>query len=249
MRLHVLASGSSGNGYVLYNGKEVLVIECGVPYTQCLQAIGFHRERIVGAVTSHGHGDHCKYVQQYLEAGIKVYASQGAIGEMQSFIKKKVVPPVPVESQTLFEVGGFKILPFDTQHDCAEPFGYLIYHKEMGQVVFATDTYYLRYKFKNLTHIMIECNYAEDIIERNVAEKVIPAMVRDRVFNSHMSLETCIATLQANDLSKVNTIVLLHLSGNNSEPERFKDAVEEATGKLVFVAKKGLDIPFNEKLI
>ncbi len=249
MRLKVLASGSSGNGYVLFNDREALVIECGVPYGQCLQAIGFHRELIVGALCSHGHGDHCKYVQQYLEAGIKVCASQGTIGEMKPYIKKKVIDPTAVGNQELFKLGGFAVLPFDTQHDCAEPFGFLVYHDEMGQILFATDTYYLKYKFPNLTHIMLECNYATDIIERNVAEKVIPRKVKERVFRSHMSLDTTISTLQANDLSKVNTIVLLHLSGNNSNPEEFKREVEAATGKLVFVAEKGLNIPFNKKLI
>lgn len=249
MRLHVLNSGSSANGYVLYNDREALVIECGVPYSQCLLAVGFHRERIVGAILSHGHGDHCKYVDQYLEAGIKVCASEGTIEEMKPYLKKKVIPPVAVANQKMLQLGGFKVLPFDTQHDSAEPFGYLVFHEEMGQILFATDTYYLKYKFAGLTHVMIECNYATDIIERNVEENVIPKFVKERVNRSHMSLETTISTLQANDLSNVNTVVLLHLSGNNSDPAAFKKAVEEATGKLVFVAEKGLDIPFNKELI
>ena len=249
MRLHVLCSGSKGNGYVLYNDQEALVIECGSPYSQCLKALNFHRELIVGAVISHAHGDHCKYVAQYLSAGIKVYASHGASEEMSPYLKKTASSPSPVSNKKLFKVGGFSILPFDTQHDCAEPFGYVICHEEMGNVLFATDTYYLKYKFKGLTHIMLECNYETGIIERNVENKVIPTIVRDRVFCSHMSLETHIDTLRANDLSAVNTVVLLHLSENNSDPNWFKSAVEQETGKLVFVAEKGLDIPFNRKML
>ena len=249
MRLRVLASGSSGNGYIIYNGKEALIVECGVPYSQCLRAIDFHREWIAGAIVSHGHGDHCKYVQQYLEAGIPVFASEGTVEEMNPYIKKLVVRPTAVKNQQLFKVGSFHALPFDTQHDSREPFGFLIHHEEMGQIMFATDTYYLKYKFPSLTHIMLECNYADDIIERNVAEKVIPAIVKDRVFRSHMSLETTISTLLANDLSAVNSVVLLHLSENNSDPALFKKSVEEATGKLVFVAEKGLDIQFNKTMI
>lgn len=249
MRLHVLASGSSGNGYVLYNDHEALVIECGVPYSQCLRAIDFHREWIVGALVTHEHQDHAKYVEQYLEAGIKVYASDGTCKAEEQLFKKKFLKMTPVANQQLFEVGRFKVLPFDTEHDCAEPFGFLVYHEEMGQILFATDTYYLKYQFPNLTHIMLECNYESGIIERNVQNKVIPPFYRDRVFRSHMSLETHISTLLANDLSRVNTVVLLHLSHNNSSPADFKKAVEEATGKLVFVADKGLDIPFNRNLI
>ena len=245
MRLRVLASGSKANGYVLSNDREALVIECGCTYAQCLQAVGFNRGKIVGALVSHEHGDHAKYVGQYLEACINVHASRGTADAIRSD-SRFLIPTKPLE---LFKAGGFAVMPFDTQHDCAEPLGFLIHHEEMGQVLFATDTYYLKYKFPNLSHIMIECNYATDIIERNVAENVIPAIVKERVFRSHMSLDTCIRTLHANDLSKVNTIVLLHLSGNNSDPDAFKRSVEEATGKLVFVADKGLDIPFNKKMI
>lgn len=245
MRLHVLSSGSKANGYVLYNGREALVIECGCTYGQCLQAIGYRREMIVGALLTHEHGDHCKYVSQYLEGCIRVHASQGTIAAMKADSRYLV----PVEGLKPFSLGGFTILPFDTQHDSAEPFGYLIRHEEMGQVLFATDTFYLKYKFSNLSYAMVECNYSSEIIERNVAENVIPAIVKERVFRSHMSLDTCIRTLQANDLKTVNAVILLHLSGNNSDPDAFKRSVEQATGKLVFVAKKGLDIPFNKKMI
>jgi phosphoribosyl 1,2-cyclic phosphodiesterase len=245
MRLRVLSSGSKANGYVLYNDREALVIECGCTYSQCLQAVGFRRELIVGALVTHEHGDHCKYVSQYLEGCISVHASKGTIAAMK--VDSRYL--VPVESLKLFSLGGFRILPFDTQHDCAEPFGYLIHHEEMGQVLFATDTFYLKYKFSNLSYAMVECNYSTEIIERNVAENVIPAIVKERVFRSHMSLDTCIRTLQASDLTTVNAIVLLHLSGNNSDADAFKKAVEEATGKLVFVAAKGLDISFNKQMI
>lgn len=249
MRLRVLASGSSGNGYILYNDKEALVIECGVPYVQCLQAIDFRRELIAGAIVSHAHGDHCKHIAQYLEAGIKVCASQRAIGEMGKHLGKRTTAPTAVANQRLFGLGGFSILPFDTQHDCAEPFGYLVHHEEMGQILFATDTYYLKYRFPGLAHVMLECNYETGMLERNVEDKVVPEAVKERVFRSHMSLETTLSTLKANDLSKVNTVVLLHLSHDNADREAFKKAVEEATGKLVFVAEKGLDIPFNRNMI
>lgn len=248
MRLRVLASGSSANGYVLYNDKEALVIECGVSYSQCLRAIDFRRDKIVGAILSHGHGDHAKYVEQYLEAGINVYASRGTAEESMQYVKKKVMSMTPVRQQELFTVGGFSVNSFDTQHDSAEPTGFLIHHKETGIVLFATDTYYLRYKFANLSHVMLECNYDEEIINRNVKEKIVPEFVKQRVQHSHMSLETHIDTLKANDLSSVNTVVLLHLSAHNSNPELFKKRVEEETGKLVYVAEKGLDIPFNKNM-
>jgi len=245
MRLHVLASGSSGNGYILYNDREALVIECGVPYQSCLKVLKFQRGRIVGALISHEHGDHAKYVEQYLEAAVPVYASEGTVSQL-SFKKKR--RPEVVVANSVFCVGRFLVLPFDTQHDCKQPFGFLIRHPEMGQAVFATDTYFLKNRFADLSHVMIECNYDDGIIDGNVKSGLVHPAVRDRVNQSHMSLETCIKTLKANDLSKVNNIVLLHLSSKNSDPDMFRRAVEAETGKLVTVARKGVDIPFDKEV-
>jgi arylsulfatase A-like enzyme len=52
--------------------------------------------------------------------------------------------------------------------------------------------------------------------------------------------------LQANDISKVNNIVLIHLSDGNSHAERFKREVKEQTVRTVNIAEAGLDIPFNK---
>ena len=90
---------------------------------------------------------------------------------------------------------------------------------------------------------MIECNYSLDILNEN---GTIPNIVRNRTIKSHMSYDTCKETLLANDLSIVNNIVLIHLSDNNSDAERFRKGIEEATGKTTFVAKKGLKIEFNK---
>jgi hypothetical protein len=42
--------------------------------------------------------------------------------------------------------------------------------------------------------------------------------------------------MQANDLSKVQEIWLLHLSDGNSDADRFKREIQELTGKPVYVA-------------
>jgi hypothetical protein len=61
-----------------------------------------------------------------------------------------------------------------------------------------------------------------------------------------MSLDTCIKTLKANDLSLVNNIVLIHLSDSNSNEIEFKKEVKQATGKTVTVANNGISIDFNK---
>ena len=54
--LKVLGSGSSGNGYLLTNGKETLILETGVKFIECKKALNFDLSSIVGAIVSHEHG-------------------------------------------------------------------------------------------------------------------------------------------------------------------------------------------------
>lgn len=246
MTLTVLDSGSRANGYVLHDDREALVLECGCTYSKCLEAIGFNRRKIVGALVTHEHGDHCRYIEQYFEAAIPTLTSKGTA---ENWAFKRPVRPRIVECFKTYELGGFKVMAFDTQHDSAEPIGFLIQHDSIGVLLFATDTYYLKYKFDDLTQVMIECNYDKGILERNVETGVVKPFVKDRIKQSHMSLETTISTLKANDISRVNNVVLLHLSSNNSDSDMFKERIEQEIGKVVTIARKGVSLSFNKEMI
>jgi phosphoribosyl 1,2-cyclic phosphodiesterase len=97
-----------------------------------------------------------------------------------------------------------------------------------------------------LNNILIEANYRFDLLEKNIKAGRIPTILRDRTLQSHMSLETCKEALQANDLSAVNNIVLIHLSDGNSNANEFKQEVYSLTGKSVHVADAGMKLNFNK---
>ncbi len=235
MELIVLGSSSAGNGYILDNGKEALILECGMPFKEAEKALDYDISRIAGAVVTHEHGDHAKFAGQYLERAIKVYMSQGTAEALNGKHK-----PVICQSKKVFQVGGFKVVPFDTRHDAREPLGYLIHHNEIGTLLFATDTYYLPYRFAGLTNILIEANYSRELLEANASQGLIHPKQRNRTIKSHLSLEGCKDMLQANDLSKVNNIVLIHLSPRNADKGLFQQEVSQLTGKNVSIATKGL---------
>ena len=58
MVLRVLGSSSAGNCYILDNGKEALVLECGVSLSKVKESVGYDISRIAGAFVSHEHNDH-----------------------------------------------------------------------------------------------------------------------------------------------------------------------------------------------
>lgn len=244
MQLKVLGSSSKGNCYLLDNGKEALAIECGISFKEVQKAVNFDVSRIKGAIVSHEHGDHAKHVENFIQAHIPVYMSTGTLHAMK--FKNPYSLPFNMEAGSTIGIGNFMVQAFNTQHDAAEPFGFLIYHPECGMVLFATDTYYLHYTFAGLNNILIECNFRQDILDANVESGKLPSVLRARTMKSHMEYETCKETLLANDLSGVNNIVLIHLSDGNSNASEFRQGIMEATGKTIHIAGSGMTINFDK---
>lgn len=137
-------------------------------------------------------------------------------------------------------------MPFRVDHDTKEPFGYLIHHDECGLFCFVTDTCKLNIKFPPLNQILLECNFSDEILDNRTISGSINGQLRNRVINSHLSLEQCISVLKENDLSQVNKIILLHLSDGNSHAEQFIEKVVAEVGRKVIVADKNMRISFNK---
>jgi phosphoribosyl 1,2-cyclic phosphodiesterase len=243
MKLKVLGSSSHGNCYILENDSEALVLEAGVKFAEVQRALNFNTSKIAGCLITHEHKDHAGYINEFLNNAVTVWASEGTI--KNTTIKGFRLPRILVAGK-LFKTGGFSVIPFQANHDAAEPEGFFINHAETGNVLFATDTYYLPCTFAGLNNVLIECNYRLDILERNIEAGRIPVAMRNRILQSHLSYENCLQALQANDLRAVNNIVLIHLSDGNSHAQEFKEGIRKATGKTVHIAESGLELSFNK---
>ena len=232
IEIAALASGSTGNCYRVSDGSTPLLLEAGIRFKEIQQKLGFQLFDIIGTLVSHEHGDHSKAVKDIMKAGIDCYMSAGTIEALElSGHRVKVI-----RDRKQFQIGTWTVLPFETQHDAAEPLGFLVANETGDKLLYATDTYYVRYRFAGLTHIMVECNYSLDILRKNVASGAIHLALKNRILQSHFSLENVKKFLLANDLSKVQEVWLLHLSENNSDEEHFKREIQEIAGKPVYVA-------------
>lgn len=233
MDIKILASSSKGNCYRVSDGNTSLLLECGITFKKIQQGLNFKTSELEGCLITHEHKDHCAAVKDLLKRGIKCYMSQGTKEALEIDSDSVII----IENQKPFYIGTWKILPFDVQHDVAEPLGFLLMNKEGEKLLFATDTYYIKYKFTGLTHVMLECNYSKEILEHNVQEGIVEPFLKDRIIKSHFSLENVKTFFEANDLTNLQEIYLLHLSGDNSNPEHFKQEVSKVTGKPVFVER------------
>ncbi len=245
MKLKVLASSSSGNCYLLENETELLILEAGIPFRRIQEGINFNVGKAVGCLVTHEHKDHSKSIMDILKNGINVYTSKGtmeALGMEESYRLKAI------KAHETLKVGGFTILPFDTQHDAQEPLGLLIQHKDMGKLLFITDSYYCKYKFREVNHILVECNYKKEILDENIDNGKVPEFIRDRIIKSHFELENVKDFLRSSDLINTKNIVLIHLSSQNSDKKLFKKEIEKSTGRPVYIAKKGLELRISKEV-
>lgn len=235
MKLHILGSNSLGNGYVLEADNEALLIEAGVSIRKAKQALKWQLNKVVGAVISHEHNDHAKFVAEYAASGVVVLALKevfNAHGLLGKPFTREIVPFAG------YKVGGFKIQPLPVKHDvpCV---GFIIQHDDMGKLLFITDTITFDYIVPSLNWVMIEANYADDILAENIARDPKKAGQRKRLMNSHMELEETKRILAAQDLSDVDAIILIHLSDSNADEARFVDEVHAQTHKIVCAPSPG----------
>lgn len=223
MKLHVISSGSSGNCYILENNTEALIIEAGLPFLEVKKALDFNVRKIVGVVVGHIHSDHSKHIKEYQKAGISILAPYLHLdGD---------------ESNTSGTFGSFKIKAFPLVHD-VPCYGFYITHPDIGNLVYATDTEYIKWRFSHINHVLVEADYSDDFIEMD-------AVNREHVLRGHMSLQTALDFIQANDNPGLRNVVLLHLSNRNADAEMFRQAAGKVTDKQVYIAEKGLEVDLN----
>ncbi len=211
-----------------------MVAEIGIPLKRLQEETLL--TNITGCLITHEHKDHSKYAKD-LARYTKIYASLGTLESLefgQFAFNTEVLTP---GKQT--QIGTFTVVPFQTQHDAKEPLGFLIYSKATNEkLLFATDTYFIQSRFRDLDYIMIECNYQSELLKANLASGRTEAHVARRLFSSHFEFENVKNFLRSMDLSKVKTIYLMHLSDKNSNAEEMKKGIMELTGKPVIVCEK-----------
>lgn len=237
-RLIVLATGSKGNGYILTNGEDTLLIEAGARYKEMLASLDYKIETVNGMIVSHEHKDHSKYIEQYLTKGLLVHMPRSMINNLDL---SYVYNAISVDIGVTYELGNFTIKPFELVHsvDCL---GYYIYHKDLGKMLFITDTEYVKYRFDKLgiNHIVVEANYSKELLNRGKVNS-------NHVLKGHMEINTTTNFLKENDTDSLKNVVLVHLSDSNSDERLFYELTTKVVheGVRVTIASAGLSVPLD----
>ena len=112
----------------------------------------------------------------------------------------------------------------------------------MGKLLYLTDFEHCRYKFKSmeLNHLVIGCNYCEELIDRNNSKW-------EHQITGHCSLSTCKQFIKENRTESLRTVTLVHLSGDSSDACKIQKEIQEVAGSnvLVQIGRAGLEVDLN----
>ena len=231
--IKVFGSGSSGNGYLIDDGRSQILIECGVKFELVKRRMKFDLSRVAGMCITHEHMDHSKEIQKVLKTTVvDIYASEGTLKALN-------VPKFRANVLNIgqsVQIGTWTVIPFDVVHDAAEPMGFIFENASKERLLFVTDTRLLHYKFKNITHMMVEANYSMKILIEKYSHGDLADMLKNRIIRSHFEFENSKSFIKLNSSEKLQVVWLLHLSDSNSDEELFKREVQELTGVPVYIA-------------
>ena len=216
MKLKCLGSSSAGNCYLLTSdSRETLILDCGIPINEIKKGLNWNIMGIQGAVCTHRHKDHSLSVEELRIIGIDVFYPS-------------VDPNVGAVNFGNFRVQSFDLTTLDgrwthTNADGSECpcCGFLITHKEMGRMIYATDTELIKWKFKGINHILLGVNYDKDLIDNEDSAKV------NHVYRGHMSIDTACDFVKANNSKDLQNVIMCHLSKNNADKDLFIDKMKK----------------------
>lgn len=222
--IKVVASGSSGNSYIIQAGGEILLLELGIRFKSILEALNWDISHVVGALVSHKHMDHAASVKNAREDyHIPVYFGED------------------ISHGHTVSLGSFLVKALKVPHGDCLCHAFLIAHRDFGNLLFATDLSEFPYTVPRVNHMMLECNYDLEVITENAMDMRFSRSHSE----NHMSLETCIKTVGRMKSPHLQTLTLLHISNTNGDPGLFKERVFEYTGIQPMIASPGLEFDIS----
>jgi phosphoribosyl 1,2-cyclic phosphodiesterase len=247
MKLTCLGSSSAGNCYLLTSDSgETLILDCGIPIKEIKKSLNWNIKDVVGVLCTHKHLDHSKSVLELCKAGFHTvvpYLISSGKSETFGCRMKKSNFKIDTFALTTIDGNWTHTNADGTECPC---YGFLITHKEMGRLLYITDTELIKWRFKDISHILLGVNYDKDLVDTDNPKA-------NHVFRGHLSIDTACDFVKANDSDSLQNVIMCHLSSENADKDSFiakmKNAVNGANVDIAeqgksWVLRKGDECPF-----
>lgn len=245
MEIYSLASGSSGNSYLIKYRNQALLLDAGLSGKRTLAAlntIGVDVSCIQAILITHEHNDHVAgagVISRKL--GLPLYMTEGTWRASISKLGK--IPDAMinlVEPETCFSVGDLEIQALSISHDAVEPVNYLFNTGSITAAVL-TDTGCITgamlKRLAKCTAMVLEANHDPEMLQTGP----YPWRLKQRVAGKFGHLSNIQAARLAAWLAingSLRQIQLGHLSAVNNSPNQALTTVAD------FLSEKGLASEF-----
>ena len=162
-----VASGSSGNSYIIASEKTALILDAGVSCKRILagiEKIGRTAGDIAAVLVTHEHSDHiCGLpVLKKRLANAEIYASSGSWDGISGELSGCEILPGEI-----FNVGDIEVTAFSLSHDAEEPMGFS-FAADGAKLAVVTDTGIITEEIfseiKDVDFLVLEANYEEEML-------------------------------------------------------------------------------------
>lgn len=225
----MLGSGSKGNGTLVEAGGARVLVDCGFTVAEVetrSERLGFDPASLDAILVTHEHGDHLGGVARLARAyNLPVYLTRGSYAGWKDQHVDKAHMISPHEP---FSIGAMRVQPFPVPHDAREPcqFTFLSGGKKLGVVSdLGCITTHVRTVLSDCDALLLECNYDAEML----ANGPYPAKLKKRVGSNlgHLSNVQAAELAAVLDRSRLQHLVLTHLSEKNNTPELARGAICE----------------------
>lgn len=223
-------SGSRGNATLVRAGTTLVLVDCGFSLSEIerrLARLAVDPGDIAAILVTHEHSDHANGVARLAARhGIPVRASAGT-AKSASLMELAE----PFDSHDPFAIGDLEVTPLIVPHDAAEPTQF-IFGDGDARIGLVTDvghvTPYLCAALAGVDALILESNHDEDML----ACGAYPASLKERVGGryGHLSNAQAASLLGGLEASRLQHLVLAHLSEQNNRPELARASAAAALG-------------------
>lgn len=241
MEIHSLASGSSGNAYIIKEGKQSILLDAGLSGKRILAGIaasGINPSCIVAVLITHEHNDHIAgagIVSRRLN--LPLYMTPGTwktaekrLGRINEGNMHLINPCIP------FHLGSLEITAMKICHDAVEPVTY-VFDTGRHRAVVLTDTGCITQRMLEILatcHAMVlEANHDPEMLRTGPYPWPLKQRVAGRLGHlSNLQAAQAVEWLVKN--GRIQRIHLGHLSAINNCPDHALSSVAK------YLAEKGL---------
>ncbi len=237
-----LASGSRGNATLVYHDGRGVLVDCGLSAREVRRRIaeaGLDHIAIEAVLVTHEHGDHVAGVRVLTRAlGVPVFATRGTAASLREQLAD-VPEVIAVRAGESLSTGSFRVLPFRTSHDVAEPVGYAIENAVGHRIGIATDTGVLTAEateaIAGCDLLGLEANHDLNMLECGP----YPYFLKERIRSDrgHLSNSCAARALERLGSDGLRTIVAMHISEQNNLPRLAKASVGASARSLGLTAE------------